>query len=257
MGPDESPGMIGRIVDHLKAAPIQVAVITDLAGLSAASSQILMVGGVAMTVVADRPLDRQGLMLKLVMDKTGAALLLLLASPLLIAITLAILLETGGPILFRQSRAGWCGRHFTVYKFRSMRHLPGLSVRRQTSRGDPRCTRIGSFLRRSSLDELPQLWNVIRGDMSLVGPRPHADFLHAPERAEAGGLEAYVQRQRVKPGLTGWAQVHGYRGAADTPEKLRRRVELDLYYIEHWSIWLDLRILARTPWVVFSAENAF
>ena len=187
----------------------------------------------------------------------GAVLLLVLALPLLAAIPLAILSETGGPVIFQQRRNGWCGQLFTVYKFRTMRDTFGQCVLYQTQRGDPRCTRVGAFLRRTSLDELPQLWNVLRGDMSLVGPRPHADFLHARERADFGHVADYTQRQRVKPGLTGWAQVHGLRGAADTPEKLKRRVEFDRYYIENWSVWLDLRILARTPWAVFCRENAF
>ena len=195
--------------------------------------------------------------LKMLVDKLGAFLLLVLALPLLAAIALAILSETGGPILFQQRRTGWCGQLFTVYKFRTMRHVPGQHVLHQTQRGDPRCTGVGAFLRRTSLDELPQLWNVLLGDMSLVGPRPHADFMHARERADFGPAADYAQRQRVKPGLTGWAQVHGLRGAADTPEKLRQRVEFDRYYIDNWSLWLDLRILARTPWAVLRQENAF
>jgi putative colanic acid biosynthesis UDP-glucose lipid carrier transferase len=257
VGPDEPAERISLIVDHLKAAPIPVAVRTDLAGLTAASHEIRTLAGVAMTLVADRPLNRRDLVTKSMMDKLGASILITLATPLFAAIALAILLETRGPVIFRQSRTGWCGRQFTIYKFRSMGHNPGEPAPSQTSRGDPRCTRIGRLLRRTSLDELPQLWNVLTGDMSLVGPRPHADFLHARECVDGCPLEEYAQRQRVKPGLTGWAQVHGFRGAADTPEKLRRRVELDLYYIENWSIWLDLQILARTPWVVLSAENAF
>jgi exopolysaccharide biosynthesis polyprenyl glycosylphosphotransferase len=256
IGADEPAGLTCQIVDHLKAAPVPVAIITDLAGLGR-SSQIRKVGGIAMTIVADRQLNRHGLLMKSLMDKIGAASLLVLVAPLLSAIALAILLETGGPVIFRQGRTGWYGRCFTVFKFRSMAHFVGSADPRQTMRGDPRCTRVGRLLRRTSLDELPQLWNVLRGDMSLVGPRPHADLLHACDMADAVPMADYIQRHRVKPGLTGWAQVHGYRGATDTPEKLRRRVELDLYYIEHWSIWLDLRILARTPMVVLSAENAF
>jgi putative colanic acid biosynthesis UDP-glucose lipid carrier transferase len=246
----------GMIVDLLKGVPVQVAVCAGLDGLGMEPAGTRMIAGVPMIVVADRPLDGHDLAAKLVVDKLGATLLLVLAVPMLMAVTLAILLETPGPVLFRQSRTGRGGRLFTVYKFRTMWHAAHARDGQQTMRGDPRCTRVGAFLRSTSIDELPQLWNVLRGDMSLVGPRPHAEGLHVRERSFCACAQ-YVQRQRVKPGLTGWAQIHGLRGAADTPEKLRRRVELDLYYVEHWSIWLDLKIIAHTPRAVLSAENAF
>ena len=254
---EERPQELARILECLKAAPVRVALWQSM--ICAASDPVnsVSIAGVAMSLIAERPLSRRDMFVKTLVDKFGALLLLLLALPLLVAITAVIVVETGGPIIFKQRRNGWCGCLFTVYKFRSMRHAPGQYVLYQTERGDPRCTRIGAFLRRTSLDELPQLWNVLRGDMSLVGPRPHADFMHARERANCGPVEDYVQRQRVKPGLTGWAQVHGLRGAADTPEKLRQRVEFDRYYIENWSVWLDVKILLQTPFAVFSRENAF
>jgi exopolysaccharide biosynthesis polyprenyl glycosylphosphotransferase len=244
-------------VEALKAAPVQVAVYNELGGLQPATQAMRSVGDVALTIVADRPLRPRDLVLKSVFDRCGAAILLILMAPMLLAVAISVLLDTPGPVIFRQDRTGWCGRLFTVYKFRTMKHVPGQTARAQTMRRDPRCTAVGSFLRRTSLDELPQLWNVLCGDMSLVGPRPHADHLHARERASITFMAEYAQRHRVKPGLTGWAQVHGLRGAADTPEKLRRRLELDRYYIEHWSIWLDLAILLRTPLAVLSAENAY
>ena len=253
----EPPQTLDHILDRLRAAPVRVALCSSAAGTVFGSSDLVMIGGVPMSLIADRPLSRRDMLVKMVIDKLGALLLIVLALPLLVAVSLAILLETGGPIIFQQRRNGWCGRLFTVYKFRTMRHAPGQHVLHQTLHADPRCTRVGSFLRRTSLDELPQLWNVLRGDMSLVGPRPHADFMHARERANCGPVADYAQRQRVKPGLTGWAQVHGLRGAVDTPEKLRQRVEFDRYYIENWSVWLDLQILAQTPWAVLSRENAF
>ena len=256
-GRDQRQEIATRIVDYLKTVPIRVAVCTDVAGLTIASQELLTVAGVPMTLVSGHPLSCQNQIIKLIMDKFGAVLLLALTGPLIAAVAIAVFTESRGPIIFKQHRTGWYGRMFTVYKFRTMHHTPGITAQRQTMRGDPRCTRVGTFLRRTSLDELPQLWNVLIGDMSLVGPRPHADALHSRERSNSFLSMKYEQRQRVKPGLTGWAQVHGLRGAADTPEKLRRRVELDLYYVDHWSIWLDLRILARTPWAVISAENAF
>jgi putative colanic acid biosynthesis UDP-glucose lipid carrier transferase len=127
----------------------------------------------------------------------------------------------------------------------------------QTARNDPRCTRVGHFLRRTSLDELPQLWNVLRGDMSLVGPRPHAELLHENSRIACTIVANYAQRHRVKPGLTGWAQINGSRGAIRTTDALRRRVAYDLYYIEHWSVWLDLKIVAATPLAILTGENAY
>jgi putative colanic acid biosynthesis UDP-glucose lipid carrier transferase len=138
-----------------------------------------------------------------------------------------------------------------------MRHVQIDCQHRQTTRNDPRCTRVGSILRRTSLDELPQLWNVMRGDMSLVGPRPHADMLHTAESAACSVVAEYAQRQRVKPGLTGWAQINGARGAATTTEMLRRRVTYDLYYIDNWSIWFDVTIIIRTPWIMLRGNNAY
>ena len=254
---DQPRGLARRIVETLKAAPVQIAVCNELGDLAAVSHEMRVVAGVALTLVADRPLRPRDLLLKSIFDRCGAAILLILMAPMLLAVALSVLLDTPGPVIFRQDRTGRCGRLFTVYKFRTMRHVPGQAPRAQTMRRDPRCTAVGSFLRRTSLDELPQLWNVLRGDMSLVGPRPHADHLHARERSSCSLMAEYAQRHRVKPGLTGWAQVHGLRGAADTPEKLRQRLELDLYYIEHWSIWLDLKILMRTPLAILSAENAY
>ena len=248
---------LDQIMGYLKSAPIRIALCHSTLSAAAGSAGLLSVGGIPMSLISDRPLTRHDMLVKLFVDKLGALLLLVLALPLLMATALAILLETGGPIIFQQRRNGWCGRLFTIYKFRTMQHAHEKHVTDQTSRGDPRCTRVGALLRRTSLDELPQLWNVLLGDMSLVGPRPHADFLHARERVDCGPAADYTQRQRVKPGLTGWAQVHGSRGAIDTPEKLRQRVEFDRYYIENWSIWLDLKILAQTPWAVLSRDNAF
>ena len=254
---DEPREALDHIMDYLKAAPVRVAVCSSTISAVAGSAGFLSIAGIPMSVIADRPLTRRDMFVKMLVDKLGALVLLAFSLPLLLATALAILLETGGPIIFQQRRNGWCGRLFTIYKFRTMRHTPGKHAFDQTSRGDQRCTRVGVLLRRTSLDELPQLWNVLLGDMSLVGPRPHADFMHARERANCGPLIDYAQRQRVKPGLTGWAQVHGLRGAIDTPEQLRQRVEFDRYYIENWSIWLDLKILAQTPWAVLSRENAF
>ncbi len=248
---------LDAIVRRLRSVPVQIALYVDLKRLPPSMLALRKLGGVALAVVADRPLQRRDLLLKAVMDRVGASVLLLVSFPLMLAAVIAIALESPGPLIFRQSRSGWGGRQFTVFKFRTMRHCTDSAQSCQTVRNDPRCTRVGAFLRRSSLDELPQLWNVVCGDMSLVGPRPHAEALHGDEHANFAIVAEYAQRQRVKPGMTGWAQIHGLRGALHTEEQLRKRIEYDLYYIDHWSIWLDLRILARTPFVVLTAENAY
>jgi lipopolysaccharide/colanic/teichoic acid biosynthesis glycosyltransferase len=168
-------------------------------------------------------------------------------APVLGLIALAIRMDTPGPVLFRQKRHGYLNESFMVYKFRSMRvEAEDARSRRQVSANDDRVTRVGRVIRRTSLDELPQLFNVIRGEMSLVGPRPHAIGMLV-EGEEANRLtRTYFHRHRIKPGLTGWAAVNGSRGPVSTPEAVRRRVELDLEYIERQSLWLDIWIMART-----------
>ena len=244
-----------RIIERLKALPLQVAVCPDHEWQSELSPRMRMLGGLPMTVVADRPIKHWNLMAKTIIDKAGAAVLLIVFSVVLFASALAVAISGPGPVIFRQTRRGWCGRDFVIFKFRTMRTDHG-AASGQTAHNDPRCTRVGSFLRRHSLDELPQLWNVLRGDMSLVGPRPHAEALHDIDRAGREVVAEYAQRHRVKPGLTGLAQVNGARGAMTNFSQLRRRVDYDLYYIENWSLLLDIKILLRTL-LCLSGENAF
>jgi lipopolysaccharide/colanic/teichoic acid biosynthesis glycosyltransferase len=173
-------------------------------------------------------------------------------------IALLIKCESRGPVFFSQHRFGFNDRVFRVLKFRTMYvDRCDATGARRTVRGDPRVTRIGGALRRLSLDELPQLLNVLKGDMSLVGPRPHATAMRAGEQLYADAVEAYSARHRVKPGITGWAQVHGCRGEVDTIEKARTRLDHDLFYIEHWSIWLDLRTLILTVPALMMPRNAY
>ena len=211
----------------------------------------------ALLPVADRPLPAWGGAAKHALDKVLAGAAVLVLSPLLLAIAAAVRLDSPGPAIFRQERDGWSGRTFTVLKFRTMRAVPADGALRQTVKGDPRCTRLGRFLRRSSLDELPQLLNVLRGEMSLVGPRPHALGMRTEDRLGHEIIAEYAHRHRVRPGLTGLAQVRGLRGATHTAAQLRARVECDLDYIEDWSFLLDLRILAMTVVKVFSSAGAF
>lgn len=189
------------------------------------------------------PLSKVECGLKRTVDILGAVCALLLLSPLMIAVALLIKLDSKGPILFAQRRSGFNGQLFRIFKFRTMTVLEDGDVIRQATRADPRCTRLGRWLRRASIDELPQLFNVLRGEMSLVGPRPHA-AAHDCEYERQ--IAAYAFRYQLKPGITGWAQLNGYRGETSTLDLMSKRVEHDLWYIKNWSFWLDLRILLGT-----------
>jgi lipopolysaccharide/colanic/teichoic acid biosynthesis glycosyltransferase len=194
---------------------------------------------------------------KRVFDAVLAAGLLFVFSPLLMLIAAAIRLTSPGPALFKQPRWGHHAVVFNVYKFRTMYTNCGDQLcRQQTAHQDPRVTPLGRFLRRTSLDELPQLLNVLKGDMSLVGPRPHALGMTVEGRPNADAVQDYFFRYRVKPGLTGWAQVNGYRGPADTIEHLAQRVSHDLAYIKNWSLLFDLQILIKTAFKVLNDRNA-
>ena len=176
----------------------------------------------------------------------------------MLMIALLIRLDSRGPVLFRQKRYGFNNELIEVLKFRTMyQERSDANGEQLTQRNDPRVTRVGAFLRRTSLDELPQFLNVLRGEMSIVGPRPHALAAKAGPLLYQEAVKHYNLRHRVKPGITGWAQVNGWRGETNTLEQIRKRVEHDLYYIEHWSIALDLRIIARTVVGGFTGHNAF
>lgn len=196
---------------------------------------------------------------KRVFDIVLALFILILFSPLMVLVALAIRLESKGPVFFKQKRHGYNERIISVLKFRSMYHdQADPEARRVVTRGDPRVTRVGRFLRRSSIDELPQLFNVLRGDLSLVGPRPHAvDAISSQQERFTRIVDGYSARHRLPPGITGWSQVNGLRGEIDDPVKLTKRVEYDLTYIENWSFWLDLRILLLTPFSLFKTDSAY
>jgi putative colanic acid biosynthesis UDP-glucose lipid carrier transferase len=188
-------------------------------------------------------------------DKIFSLCVLILLIPLFIVLAIAIKLSSKGPVLFRQPRLGLNGKRFNVYKFRSMKpHSETDGKITQATRDDPRITPIGAFMRRTSLDELPQFLNVLMGDMSVVGPRPHA-LQHNDLYKEK--LNGYMQRHRVKPGITGWAQIHGLRGETDSDEKMARRVAFDLHYIQHWSFWMDLKIIVWTAFKGWTNTNAY
>jgi putative colanic acid biosynthesis UDP-glucose lipid carrier transferase len=172
----------------------------------------------------------------------------------MLIIAIAIKLESRGPIFFCQKRAGFLNQPFIICKFRTMVHEPSSSDTKQATRGDPRVTRVGRFLRRTSLDELPNLFNVLNGTMSLVGPRPHA-LDHGQAFSEI--VTDYFVRHRFKPGMTGWAQVNGLRGETDTPDKIETRVQYDIYYAENWSLWFDWKILMMTVLICLTGRNAY
>jgi putative colanic acid biosynthesis UDP-glucose lipid carrier transferase len=192
--------------------------------------------------------------LKRVMDIVFAGLALLLFGPLMIGIAIAVKLTSPGPIIFKQRRYGLNGQEIIVYKFRSMKVTEDGSVVKQAQRHDTRVTQVGAFLRRTSLDELPQFINVLQGRMSIVGPRPHAVAHNEMYRKLISG---YMLRHKVKPGITGWAQIHGFRGETDTLDKMKKRVEYDLEYFRNWSLSLDLQIIFRTALVFFKSRNAY
>ena len=211
-------------------------------------------GALNLLQVKLRPIGEWGSLLKLAFDYVAGAVSLIVFAPLMLLIAVAIKIDSPGPVFFHQRRHGFNHRVIDVYKFRTLRVAEAGCPIEQARKNDPRVTRVGKLLRRTSLDELPQLINVMQGEMSLVGPRPHA-LEHNHYYRER--LDRYASRHRVKPGLTGWAQIHGLRGPTEDPEKMRRRVQMDLYYIENWSLWLDLKIIAATPFVGFVHRNAF
>jgi Undecaprenyl-phosphate glucose phosphotransferase len=216
------------------------------------------VGTVPILEIIDRPLKNWRGIIKWIEDKMLGLLLLIFVGPLMAVIAILIKLDSPGPVFFLQRRFGFNNEVIRVCKFRTMhvdRSDP--SGAQRTVRNDPRVTRVGRVLRWLSLDELPQLINVVRGDMSLVGPRPHAIAMKAGDRLYCDAVEQYLHRHRVKPGITGWAQVNGLRGEVDTLDKAHARVAHDLYYIEHWSPWLDLKILLKTAGILSSRKNAY
>jgi len=214
--------------------------------------------GVPLMQIGSKPLTDRQVLVKRLEDVVLGGLLLAAISPVLLLTALAIRLESRGPALFRQPRHGFNDTTFNIYKFRTMYvDSADASGRARTRRNDPRVTRVGQFLRRWSIDELPQLFNVIKGDMSLIGPRPHPVGMLAADADYRQVVANYAARHRMKPGITGWAQVAGYRGETDTIEKAKRRVDLDLEYIAHWSPLFDVRILLLTAATVISGKGAY
>jgi len=216
------------------------------------------IGSVPMLDIFDRPINDWDSVAKRAFDIAFSLLGIIALSPIMLATAIAIKLDSKGPVLFRQKRHGFNNEEIEVFKFRSMYvDQNDAAARKLVTKGDPRVTRVGRFIRKSSIDELPQFFNALKGDLSLVGPRPHAAAAAAENGLYHEVVDGYFARHRVKPGVTGWAQINGWRGETDTDEKIRMRTEFDIYYIENWSLWLDLKILLLTPIRLLNTENAY
>jgi len=243
------------MIAKLRLIPNRVDLLLDYDTTTVRGRGVERFGASAVACVSGRPHSARRELLKRTQDLVLGALLLVAFTLPMLAIAIAIKLDSRGPVLYRQRRHGFNNRVITILKFRSMRHDPDAELR-QVCPNDPRVTRVGRFLRRTSLDELPQLINVLRGEMSLVGPRPHAVGMKAAERDLQHIVAEYAHRHRVKPGITGWAQINGSRGPIETPAAVRRRLKLDLEYVSRASLWLDLQILARTAPALFGDNRA-
>jgi Undecaprenyl-phosphate glucose phosphotransferase len=256
--PLEAVDRISSILEQIGSAVADICLTTDFAGFRYKSSQISSVGSNPVVLINERPLKDWRAAKKFAFDIVIGSFLLVALSPVLALIALAIRFDSPGPVLFRQPRLGFNNRLFTCYKFRSMHHgMTDLMGDRQVTRGDPRVTRLGEWLRALSLDELPQIFNVMKGSMSLVGPRPHPPNTKAADKLFTDVVANYAFRHRVKPGITGWAQVNGWRGETKTVEQIENRVACDLAYIENWSVWFDLRIMMLTVTREILSRRAF
>jgi Undecaprenyl-phosphate glucose phosphotransferase len=245
---------IDRCAETFLALPVEIHLGPEQVLHKFEEAKLSTLGPLASLQLTRRPLTRREIIQKRLFDLVFAAAALLLSTPLLIIVALLIKLDSPGPIFFVQRRFGFNQQPFRIIKFRSMRTLDDGPVIQQARPDDPRLTGIGRWLRRWNVDEIPQLFNVLTGDMSLVGPRPHA-LSH--DREYERRISLYARRHNMKPGITGWAQIHGLRGETDTDEKMRKRVEYDLFYIDNWSLWLDLKIIARTVLSRASYQNAY
>jgi len=251
-----------RVLEMLKqlwVLPVDIRLSAHMSKLRFTRHAYSYVGKVPVFDVVDRPITDWNLVFKWLFDKIGAVIALIVFSPIMLATAIAIKLDSKGPVFFKQKRQGFNNELIEIYKFRSMyTEQADLTASKLVTKDDPRVTKVGKFIRKTSIDELPQFINVLKGDLSIVGPRPHALEAKAANQLYYEAVEGYFARHRVKPGITGWAQIHGWRGETDTVEKIMHRVNDDLHYIENWSLLLDLYIVIMTPISLFTRrENAF
>ena len=256
--PVHAEARILEILRRLWVLPIDIRLAAHANRLRFRPRAYSFLGDVPLFDLIDKPMSESAIVVKAVFDRVVGLALTALLAPVMLAVAAGVKLSSPGPVLFRQERFGFNNEKIRIYKFRSLYvdHCDRGACR-QVTRDDPRVTPFGRFIRRTSLDELPQLFNVLKGELSLVGPRPHVVNATVAGQAYEEIVDGYFARHRVKPGLTGWAQINGWRGETDTMEKIQRRVDYDLDYIENWSIWFDLRILALTPFALASGRNAY
>ncbi|MDA0148912.1 undecaprenyl-phosphate glucose phosphotransferase [Vibrio sp. LaRot3] len=252
--PMQASERIKEVINYFSDSTARVYIVPDFFTYDLIQSRWRNVGSVPTLSIHDTPFYGMSTFVKRLEDIVVASLILLLISPVLLAVAIGVKLSSPGPIIFKQDRYGMDGKKIKVWKFRSMKVMDNGGVVKQATKGDPRVTKFGQFIRRTSLDELPQFFNVIQGRMSIVGPRPHA-VSHNEEYRQI--VNKYMLRHKVKPGITGWAQINGYRGETDTLDKMEKRVEYDLNYIRDWSLWLDVKIIFLTIFKGFVGKTAY
>ena len=257
--PISAEGRILQMLKKLWVLPLDIRLAAHANKLRFRPRSYSYIGSVPVLDIFDRPIADWDVVMKWLFDKIIGTVVLICAAPVMLLIALAIKLDSKGPVLFKQRRYGFNNELVEIYKFRSMYvEDTDATASKLVTRNDPRVTRVGRFIRKTSLDELPQLLNVVfTGNLSLVGPRPHAIHAKADNHLYDEAVDGYFARHRVKPGITGWAQINGWRGETDSREKILHRVEHDLYYIENWSILFDLYIVARTPFALLRGEGAY
>jgi Undecaprenyl-phosphate glucose phosphotransferase len=257
--PITAEARILQMLKKLSVLPVDIRLSAHTNKLQFRPRSYSYVGKVPVIDVSDKPIADWDVVMKWLFDHTVGGLMLLALSPFMLATAIAIKLDSKGPVLFRQKRYGFNNELIEVFKFRSMfADKADKAAHKLVTKGDPRVTRVGRFIRKTSIDELPQLFNVVlTGNLSLVGPRPHAIHAKAANRRYDEAVDGYFARHRVKPGITGRAQINGWRGETDTADKIQHRVEYDLYYIENWSVLFDLLILLKTPLALLKSENAY
>lgn len=245
---------IVELLEQVQGTTASLYFVPDVFGISIIQGRLKDMNGVPVVGICETPFTGTNQLVKRISDIVLASIILVLISPILLLLAIGVKLSSPGPVIFKQRRNGLDGEEIIVYKFRSMRTQDNGPVVKQATKGDPRITPFGAFIRRTSLDELPQFINVLQGRMSIVGPRPHA-VAHNEEYRKL--IKAYMVRHKVKPGITGWAQVNGLRGETDTIDKMKARVEYDLEYLRNWSLALDLQIILRTIRLVVFDRHAY